>query len=91
MRVLDIGGTAIRADKIVGFSELHSIKTKESALGWCWGFEVYTTTEITIALKYNTNSEKDMANAYRTTIIDIWKQYLRKEANEIRNKTSLRN
>ena len=91
MKVLNINGTLIRADRITGFSELISIYAENSNYNWNWGFKVYTTTEITIRLKYSTNSDKAMANIDRNIIIDQWKEYLRKEANEIRNKTSLWN
>lgn len=89
MELIDINSTLIRADKIIGFSELRYIKLKESALDWCWGFKIYTNVEITIKLKYNTHSDKAMANIERNIIIDQWKQYLRKEANA-NNRTTLR-
>ena len=85
MKVLNINGTLIRADRINGFSELQHINTGTAISDWQWGFKVYTTTEITIGLKYSTNSDKAMANIDRNIIIDQWKEYLRKEANEIRN------
>lgn len=91
MKVLNINGTLIRADRINGFSELQHINTETDVSDWQWGFKVYTTTEITIRLKYSTNSDKAMANIDRNVIIDQWKEYLRNEANEIRNKTSLWN
>ena len=91
MKVLNINGTLIRADRINGFSELISIYAENSNYNWNWGFKVYATTEITIRLKYNTNSDKAMANIDRNIIIDQWKEYLLKEANEVRNKTSLWN
>ena len=91
MKVLNINGTLIRADRINGFSELQNIASGPYVSDWNWGFKVYATTEITIRLKYSTNSDKAMANIDRNIIINQWKEYLRKEANEIRNKTSLWN
>lgn len=85
MKVLNINGTLIRADRITGFSELQNIPSGPSISGWNWGFKVYTTVEITIRFKYSTNSDKAMANIDRNIIIDQWKEYLRKEANEVRN------
>ena len=88
MKVLNINGTLIRADRINGFSELQHINTTGIAVSdWQWCFKVYATTEITIRLKYSTESDKAMANIDRNIIIDQWKEYLRKEANEIWNKT----
>lgn len=85
MKVLDINGTLIRADRIIGFSELVSIYREDSNYDWNWCFKVYTNVEIIIRLRYDTQSDKNMANSYRNTIINQWKEYLRKEANEVRN------
>lgn len=79
MKVLNINGTLIRADRITGFSELQRIPLESSKTDLCWGFIVYADTQITIKLKYNANSDKCMASIDRNLAIDDWKEYLRKE------------
>ena len=84
MRVLNINDTLIRVDRITGFSELDCFNSKTSSTGWCWGFKVYADTQIIIKLKHNTNSDKSRANIERIVAINAWKEYLRKDSNEIR-------
>lgn len=79
MPILDIYGTLIRADRITGFSPIHSISTGSQLCDWCWGFTVYTDIAIPIKLSYSDNSNKFKAEIERSAIINRWTNYLRKE------------
>jgi len=82
MKRLNVLGHVIRADKIIGFSDLKTLTVACSNCGWQWGLKIYSDIEITVYFGYGENSSKEKATKQKNALVKEWEEYL-KDIDEI--------